>query len=104
MEDEFDFDPRMLMGDFQAIDEEAQKDLLFVILDGMRFFGDKMDASKTQEERRENYEKYSLHQALASFFLKDKEWMKKAGFSARAFVIGAARRMREEYEKGISKA
>lgn len=102
MDDEFE--AKMLLGDFQPIDEEAQKDVLFVILDGMDHYAKKIDQARSEEEKQRNYELYCTYMHLASFFLKDREWMKEMNFSARGFAIQAAHKMRMEYEGKLNKA
>ena len=87
------------MDRFVAMDEEGQKDFLFVMLDAMDEFATSIEDEEDEQEKEALKRHLALYETMALFFLDDPEWMKDAGFSSIGFLRRYARDTRKELER-----
>lgn len=82
---------------FEPLTDEEQKDLLFILLDFMDFFEEKMEKAKTVEEKEKFFDTFSdtqyYYQFFAAFFMKD-----RSGAREKEILLADAHRSRLEYE------
>ena len=88
-----------LMAMFKPLDEEEQKDLLFIVLDCMDFHSEQGKKAKTEKEREINFHAFSSYEMIAHMMTEDPEWLKKIGSSMRKMLLDHAREERTRYEK-----
>ena len=90
---------------FKPLDEEQQKDYLFMLLDMMDYYAVGIETLRkkkrlTKEEKSllDVYARsFSLLQTISEPFLEPPEEFKKLGLNTN-FVLKAARKMRKEYK------
>jgi len=73
-----------LLDRFEPLTEEEQKDLLFILLDCLDFYAEKMDGAKNEADKQRFYEQYSTYLFFISFLMKDPDWMKGIGAHKKA--------------------
>lgn len=88
-----------LLDRFEPLTEEEQKDLLFILLDCLDFYAEKMDGAKNEADKQRFYEHYSTYQFFISFLMKDPDWMKGIGAHKKRFLLNCAHGDRLEWEE-----
>ena len=84
---------------FVPMDDEGQKDLLFIMLDAMDEVATAIEKVEDDVEKAMLKLHLALYENITSFFLEDPEWMKDAGVSSIGFLRRYAKARREEWER-----
>ncbi len=83
---------------FQPLTEEEQKDLLFILADGMDYYTKQIKKVKTKADRMRVWQLYETYAFFCRFFLDDPEWLKEVGLSGAKFALKMAHKDRIAYE------
>lgn len=83
---------------FKPLTEEEQKDLLFIIADGIDFYIEQMSKVKNKSDKKRLWELYETYSFFCRFLIDDPEWLKEVGLSGAKFALRMAHKDRIAYE------
>ena len=93
-----------LMNRFVPLTEEEQKDLFFLMLDGMDFYAGLAKDCENSGQVDIFYKQYTIYEFFAMHFIKEKEEMQEIGIDHRKFLIEQAKKARKDFEESKNKA